>query len=68
MACGALRACLFSANFATDATERLATLLLLQSKTRVLARVTYRDSLSYPSLARGAMRRPVTDWRDQWPG
>ncbi|GFH10774.1 hypothetical protein HaLaN_06150 [Haematococcus lacustris] len=27
MACGALRACLFSANFAMDATERLATLL-----------------------------------------
>ncbi|GFH07125.1 hypothetical protein HaLaN_01884 [Haematococcus lacustris] len=55
--------CLFSAKLATDATERLATLLMLQSKTRVSARVTYRDSLSYPSLARGAMRRPGTDWR-----
>ncbi|GFH22247.1 hypothetical protein HaLaN_19682 [Haematococcus lacustris] len=33
MACGALRACLFSANFATDATERLATLLFILGRT-----------------------------------
>ncbi|GFH25856.1 hypothetical protein HaLaN_23894 [Haematococcus lacustris] len=31
MACGALRACIFSANFATDATERLTTLLFFAS-------------------------------------
>ncbi|GFH16867.1 hypothetical protein HaLaN_13379, partial [Haematococcus lacustris] len=31
-------------------------------------RVTYRDSLSYPSPARGVSGRPVTDWHGQWPG